>query len=97
MIERQIDSPMPTPSGLVVTKVSNSRLWLSVDADAGVLHRDQHLVGFAGARAEQQGARPLGHRRHSLDAGQSLQIELERGFEIARVGEALAGAADRVG
>ena len=33
----------------------------------------------------------------AFEAEQPLQVELERGFEIARVGEALPGSADRIG
>jgi hypothetical protein len=32
-----------------------------------------------------------------LQAEQGLQIELERGVKLARIGEALLGAADRIG
>jgi hypothetical protein len=33
----------------------------------------------------------------SLEAEQPFQVEVERGFEIARVGKALPGSADRIG
>ena len=45
MIERQIDNPIPVPSGLVVKKGLKSRSsMVGVDPDAEVFYRNNHLV-----------------------------------------------------
>ena len=67
MIERQIDSPIPMPLGLVVKKALKRRLdVLRLDADAGVLNLDQHLLVLVPARSDHQLAGTVGDGRHGL-------------------------------
>lgn len=69
MIERQIDSPMPIPLGLVVKKALKSCVaLLRVDANARVLDRDKHLATVVQLRPDQQLAPLAGDRRHCLHA-----------------------------
>jgi hypothetical protein len=47
MIERQIDSPMPRPEGLVGEEGREKLVHvLRLDADTGVRDRDEHMTGF---------------------------------------------------
>jgi hypothetical protein len=68
MMERQIDRPIPMPSGLLVKKASNSRSILSgSDANAGVLRRNEQLAVFAEFGLDCQFARPVNDRFHRVD------------------------------
>jgi hypothetical protein len=68
MIERQIDSPMPIPSGFVVKKAS--KIWSHhrrVKPRARIRDRNQDIARPVRLRAYPQQPRPLRCRAHRLD------------------------------
>jgi NAD(P)-dependent dehydrogenase (short-subunit alcohol dehydrogenase family) len=69
MIERQIDSPVPTPVGLVVKNGLNSRSAFSAEIPTPqFLHGQAQLVCAVPARSDRQFAWPIGDRLHRFHA-----------------------------
>jgi hypothetical protein len=69
MIERQIESPIPIPVGLVGEEgVEESVGVLARDPDAVIRHTCEHLVCIVLTGSDHQFARPIRDRLHCFNA-----------------------------
>ena len=68
-IDRQIDRPMPRPSGFVVKKALKQSVHiLRLDSGAGVLDRNKYVIGSVLLRSYPQLVTAARHGTRGLDA-----------------------------